>query len=71
MSKFELQMRAKGLTQAAFAEKLGVKPNTVSLWMRGKTEPHPSLYPPMSELLEINVYELIEFFREKRQAAVA
>jgi len=51
--------REKGLTQAQFAELLGVSDKSVSRWENGKTMPDLSLYEPICDALEIQVSELL------------
>lgn len=51
--------KAKGMTQAQLAEKLGVTNKTVSRWETGKYMPDLSLLKPLSEELEISLNELL------------
>lgn len=49
----------KGLTQAQFAELLGLSDKSVSRWENGKTMPDLSLYEPICSILGIQVSELL------------
>lgn len=51
--------KAKGMTQKALAEKLGVSDKTVSRWENGNYMPDLSMLKPLSEVLEISLNELL------------
>lgn len=51
--------KAKNLTQAALAQKLGVTDRAISKWERGKGLPEVSLMLELCEILEITVNELL------------
>ena len=51
--------KAKNLTQAALAEKIGITDRAVSKWERGKGLPEVSLMLALCEILEITVNELL------------
>ena len=51
--------KAKKLTQAELAEKLGVTDRAVSNWENGKNMPDLSLFKPLCDILEITINELI------------
>lgn len=53
------QRKAKGLTQVALAEKLGITDRAVSKWERGKGMPDASLMLDLCEALDITVNELL------------
>ena len=51
--------KAKGLTQAALAEKLGITDRAVSKWETGKSLPDASIMLELCKLLEFDVNELL------------
>ncbi|MBR3374865.1 MAG: helix-turn-helix transcriptional regulator [Firmicutes bacterium] len=51
--------KEKGLTQAQFAEKLGVSDKSVSRWENGRTMPDMSLYEDICGILGVQVSELL------------
>lgn len=51
--------KAKGMTQAAMAEQLGITDRAVSKWETGKSLPDASIMLEVCELLEISVNELL------------
>ena len=51
--------KAKSLTQASLAEKLGITDRAVSKWETGKSLPDSGIMLELCELLEINVNELL------------
>ncbi|MBO4449180.1 MAG: helix-turn-helix transcriptional regulator, partial [Clostridiales bacterium] len=51
--------KAKGLTQAALAEKLGITDRAVSKWETGKSLPDASIMLVLCKLLEFDVNELL------------
>lgn len=53
------ERKEKGLTQAALAEKLGITDRAISKWETGKSLPDASLMLELSEILGINVNELL------------
>ena len=53
------QRKAKNLTQATLAEKLGITDRAVSKWERGKGLPDASLMLELCEILDITVNELL------------
>lgn len=60
IGKFIAQCRkARGFTQAALAERLGITDRAVSKWETGKSLPDASTMLPLCELLDINVNELL------------
>ena len=60
IGRFIAQCRkARGFTQAALAEKLGITDRAVSKWETGKSLPDASLMLTLCGLLEINVNELL------------
>lgn len=52
--------REKGLTQKELAEKLGLSNTAISKWETGCNLPDISMLGPLSEVLEIDVMELID-----------
>ncbi len=52
--------KEEGYTQKSLAEKLFVSDKAVSKWERGLSLPDVSLLLPLSELLKVNVVELLE-----------
>lgn len=57
---FICEMRkAKKLTQAELAEKLGVSDRTVGNWENGRNLPDLSLFKPLCDILEISINDLI------------
>ena len=60
IGKFIAECRkAKGLTQAALAEKLGITDRAVSKWETGKSLPDASIMLELCKLLEFDVNELL------------
>ena len=60
IGKFIAECRkAKGLTQASLAEKLGITDRAVSKWENGKSLPDASIMLELCKLLEIDVNELL------------
>ena len=53
------QRKLKNLTQEELAEKLGITKNAVSKWERGLCLMDMSLLKPLSEILEVNVNEIL------------
>ena len=51
--------RAKGMTQMALADALGISYQAVSSWENGRTMPDISKLPEISEILDISVDELL------------
>lgn len=51
--------KEQGMTQAALAEKLGISDRAVSKWENGKSMPDSGIMLELSELLKINVNELL------------
>lgn len=51
--------KEKNMTQKDLADKLNISDKTVSKWERGLGCPDISLLIPLSEVLEINIYELL------------
>ena len=51
--------KEKGLTQEELAEKLGITKNAVSKWERGLCLMDMSLLKPLSEILEVNINEIL------------
>ncbi len=51
--------KLQNMTQAEFAERLGVTNKSVSRWETGKNMPDVSLFIPICELLDISVNEFI------------
>ena len=49
-----------GLTQAALAEALGVRPQAVGKWERGAGYPRAELLPVLARLLGCEIGELFE-----------
>ena len=52
--------KEKNLTQAQLGEKLGVTDKTISKWENGMYMPDLSLLKPLSEILEVSIYELLD-----------
>ncbi len=52
--------KRKDLTQESLAEKLHVTAKAVSKWERGLSFPDISLLIPLSEILEISLYDLLK-----------
>lgn len=63
--------RAKGMTQMALADALGISYQAVSSWENGRTMPDISKLPEISELLGISVDELLGKEAPAVQAALA
>ncbi len=57
--RIALLRRKKGYTQDELAEKLGVSPQAVSKWENDLSCPDIMLLPPLAELLETTVDELL------------
>ena len=53
------QRKLKELTQEELAEKLGITKNAVSKWERGLCLMDMSLLKPLSEILDVNVNEIL------------
>ncbi len=53
------QRKVKELTQEELAEKLGITKNAVSKWERGLCLMDMSLLKPLSEILEVNVNDIL------------
>ena len=51
--------KKKNLTQEQLAEKLGVNNRTVSRWENGNYMPDLAILIPLSEVLNISIYELL------------
>ena len=59
--KFIAKLRKeKNMTQEQLAEKMGVSINAVSKWERGLSFPDISLLIPLSEILNISLYDLLK-----------
>lgn len=63
--------RAKGMTQMALADALGISYQAVSSWENGRTMPDISKLPEISEILGISVDELLGKEAPAVQAALA
>ena len=53
------QRQAHGMSQKDLAEVLNISDKAVSKWERGKTFPDISMLIPLSEALEISLYDLL------------
>ena len=62
--------KEKGLTQAQFAEKLGVSDKSVSRWENGRTMPDMSLYEDICGILGVQVSELLYARRMEDQEKI-
>ena len=51
---------AKGFTQDQLARKLGTKQATVATWEIGYCFPRPSMLPKLSEVLGLQIDELVK-----------
>ena len=51
--------KKKGLSQKELAEKLNITDKAVSKWERGLSFPDISLLIPISETLEVTLYDLL------------
>ena len=51
--------KAKGWTQGALADKVGVKKDTVSRWELGQTKPNPEQLKRLAEVLPASLEELL------------
>jgi transcriptional regulator with XRE-family HTH domain len=51
--------QALGMSQKDLAEVLNISDKAVSKWERGKTFPDISMLIPLSEALEISLYDLL------------
>ena len=51
--------QAHGMSQKDLAEALRISDKAVSKWERGKTFPDISLLIPLSEALEVSLYDLL------------
>lgn len=70
IGKFMADLRKeKKMTQEQFAEKLGVSNRSVSRWENGKTMPDLSMFPIISEELEVSMAELLEGERQKEKVS--
>jgi transcriptional regulator with XRE-family HTH domain len=49
----------KGYTQQDFANKLGVRQETVSRWVNGVTRPRADMLKKMSQILHVSIKDLI------------
>ncbi len=63
--------RAKGMTQMALADALGISYQTVSSWENGRTMPDISKLPEISEILGISVDEILGKEAPAVQAALS
>lgn len=52
-------MAERGLRNADLARKLGQKPNNVSRWLTGRTQPGPESLARLATALEVSVDELL------------
>ncbi len=52
--------KQKGLTQEKLAEQLHISAKAVSKWERGLSFPDISLLIPLSEVLDISLYDLLK-----------
>ena len=60
IGKFIAALRKeKGYTQQELAEKLNVSNKSISRWENGNTMPDLSLIPPLCEILDISINELL------------
>ena len=50
--------KKRGLSQVALAQKIGVTPQAVSKWEKGKSAPDISLLPTVALLLDCQIDEL-------------
>lgn len=50
--------KARGWTQAALAQRVGVSTNTVQAWEKG-AEPRPTLRPKLAEVLGVDSLQLL------------
>lgn len=58
--KFICDNRKKqGMSQKEFANKLNITDKAISKWERGKSFPDISMLIPISEILEISLYDLL------------
>lgn len=58
--KFICDNRKKqGMSQKEFANKLNLTDKAISKWERGKSFPDISMLIPISEILEISLYDLL------------
>ena len=61
ISKFiEKARKDKGLTQRKLAKELGVSNTSISKWENGNNLPDISMLEPLSEVLEIDILDLIK-----------
>lgn len=49
----------RGYTQQDFADKLGVRQETVSRWVNGVTRPRADMLKRMSQILHVSIKDLI------------
>ena len=63
--------RAKGMTQMALADALGISYQAVSSWENGRTMPDISKLPEISEILGISVDEILGKEAPAVQAALS
>ena len=60
MKKLKLIRRKKGLSQAEFAERMGVSQNTISQWESGARIPNAISLKKMAQILECSTDMLLE-----------
>ena len=59
-------LKAKGLTQAALAEKFNVTPVAVSRWINETREPSDSIKMQLAELLDVSIDYLMGTYEDKK-----
>ena len=58
--------KAKGMTQADLAQKMGITDKAVSKWERDLSYPGISSFPHLAEILSVSIDELMQSNVEKK-----
>lgn len=58
--KIKTLRQARGISQQAFANQLGVDRSTVTKWETGRAEPRCAIVPRIAEALHCSIDELYE-----------
>lgn len=71
MHPLKRKRRAKGMTPAALAERLGITAAAVRKWERGDSIPEDARFPGIAEALGISPDEAVHLFVEAAQLTPA